>query len=93
MNVTAIEPTSAVFSARPTATPQAPARTGPPTAAVPATPAVQVTPAATISVTAVPASVKAEDRALYLQILKSVGGNAAAALAVLQAKEAAEGES
>jgi hypothetical protein len=32
--------------------------------------------------------VPADDRALYLQILKSNGGNAAAALAAIQAMEA-----
>jgi hypothetical protein len=35
----------------------------------------------------VPASVGPEDRALYLQILKAVGGNTAAALAALIAFE------
>jgi hypothetical protein len=52
--------------------------------------AALVTPAATATVTSVPASVKPEDRALYLQILKSLGGNVTAALAALQAEEASE---
>jgi hypothetical protein len=47
-----------------------------------------MTPAATNSTSGVPASVKPEDRALYAQILKSVGGNASAALAALAAIEA-----
>ena len=38
----------------------------------------------------VPATVKPEDRALYMQILKSVGGNVNAALAGLAAAEAKE---
>jgi hypothetical protein len=41
------------------------------------------TPAATVTVTSVPATVKPADRALYLQILKSVHGNVNAALAAL----------
>jgi hypothetical protein len=56
--------------------------------------AALLTPAATNSTSGVPASVKPEDRALYAQILKSVGGNASAALAALaaiEAKEAPEG--
>jgi hypothetical protein len=47
------------------------------------------TPAATVTLTEVPASVSAADRALYLQILRSVGGNATVALSVLQARTAA----
>ena len=93
MNVKAIEPTSA----RPTTqTPPAthpPARPARPTTAAPAAAAALATPAAKVSITSVPASVKAEDRALYLQILKSVGGNTAAALAALQAREASEARS
>jgi hypothetical protein len=53
-----------------------------------ATVAALMTPAATNSTSGVPASVKPEDRALYAQILKSVGGNASAALAALAAIEA-----
>jgi hypothetical protein len=36
----------------------------------------------------VPATVKPEDRALYMQILKSVGGNVSLALAALAAADA-----
>jgi len=43
--------------------------------------------------TSVPASVAADDRAVYLQILKSNGGNAAAALAAVQAMEAKKANS
>jgi hypothetical protein len=50
--------------------------------------AALLTPAATNSTSGVPASVKPEDRALYAQILKSVGGNASAAIAALAAIEA-----
>jgi hypothetical protein len=53
-----------------------------------ATVAALLTPAATNSTSGVPASVKPEDRALYAQILKSVGGNASAALAALASIEA-----
>ena len=55
-----------------------------------ATVAALLTPAATNSTSGVPASVKPEDRALYAQILKSVGGNASAALAAIAAIEAKE---
>jgi hypothetical protein len=51
------------------------------------------TPAATATISGIPATVKPDDRALYTQILKSVGGNVNAALAALAAKEAAEAES
>jgi hypothetical protein len=51
------------------------------------------TPAATVTISGIPATVKPDDRALYTQILKSVGGNVNAALAALAAKEAAEAES
>jgi hypothetical protein len=69
--------TPAVRSARPT----------------PAARAVSVaalsTPAATVSTTSIPATVKPEDRAEYLQLLKALGGNVSAALAALAAKAAA----
>ena len=95
MNISSINATQAGASApvattRP-ATPKGPAPAAP--AAPAATVAALSTPAATVSTTSVPASVKAEDRALYLQILKSVGGNVSAALGALQAKEAAEAAS
>jgi hypothetical protein len=45
-----------------------------------------------VAVSGVPPTVKPEDRALYMQILKSVGGNVNAALAGLAAAEAKEGE-
>ncbi len=57
-------------------------------AAAPAAP--QATPAAKVQLTSVPASVAADDRATYLQILKSNGGNTAAALAAIAAIEAKE---
>ena len=60
----------------------------PPPARAAARPAPQVTPAATVQVTSVPASVPADDRAAYLQILKANGGNADAALAAIKAMEA-----
>jgi hypothetical protein len=44
-----------------------------------------------VAISGVPATVKPEDRALYMQILKSVGGNVNAALAGLAAVEAKEG--
>jgi hypothetical protein len=67
-----------------------PPKKAPPAVAAPVTVAALTTPAATVTITGVPASVKPEDRALYMQILKSLGGNVAAALTALQAKEASE---
>jgi hypothetical protein len=93
MNVSAIDPasTSAAAAVRP-ATP--PAKKAPP--ARPAAPAASVqallTPAATVTTTSVPATVKAEDRSLYLQILKTCGGNVNAALAALAALDAKKSE-
>ena len=77
MNVRAIDPTSAALVT------QQVAASGPP--------AKKASPAAAIS--GVPATVKPEDRALYMQILKSVGGNVNLALAALAAKEASEAAS
>jgi hypothetical protein len=91
MNVGATAPTSATLATPSAADASTPAKKAPPTRAAPVAVAVRASPAATVTLTAVPASVKPEDRALYLQILKSVGGNAAAALAALQASEAAKG--
>ena len=90
MNVQAIDPATAnTAAATPAASPAAspPARKAPPPAPA-ASVAALIGPAATVTTTAVPATVKAEDRALYLQILKSVGGNVNAALAALAAAEA-----
>ena len=90
MNVYAIDPTSARKPAQPAPVASPPPKKAPPAprAAAPVSVAALTTPAATATVTSVPASVKPEDRALYLQILKSLGGNVSAALAALQAKEA-----
>ena len=56
---------------------------------VPARPAqAAATPAATVTITSVPATVKPADRALYLQILKSVHGNVNVALAALAVEDA-----
>jgi hypothetical protein len=91
MNVNAIEPVSSPITQSAAAT--APAKT-PPARAPKAAPAPAATvaslstPAATVSTTSVPATVPAQDRALYLQILKSVGGNVSLALAALAATEA-----
>ena len=41
-----------------------------------------------MTITGVPATVKPEDRGLYMQILKSVGGNVSLALAALAAADA-----
>lgn len=72
-----------------TATHSAPpsGRTRQPHVAAPASVAALSTPATTTTISGVPASVGPEDRALYLQILKAVGGNTAAALAALIALE------
>lgn len=86
MNDQAIEPISAVTARQAATTP-------PPPKAPAAAPAVSVaalmTPAATVATSSVPTAVKPEDRALYLQILKSFGGNVTAALASLAEIEAA----
>jgi len=58
--------------------------------AAPAPAAKPATPAVKVQMTSVPASVAADDRATYLQILKSNGGNADAALAAIRAMEAKE---
>ena len=85
MNVQAIDPATAnTAAATPAASP--PARKAPPAPA--ASVAALIGPAATVTTTSVPATVKAEDRALYLQILKACGGNVNAALAALAAAEA-----
>jgi hypothetical protein len=105
MNVGAIDPTKASLAQAAAAT-QAPAKK-PAQAAAASTPAQEApaapaarpalapvsTPAATVAISGVPATVKPEDRALYLQILKSVGGNVNAALAGLAAAEAKEANS
>jgi len=88
MSVSAIDPTSSVFVTQQAAAANPPAKKAP--AASPATVAALATPAAKVAITGVPATVKPEDRALYLQILKSVGGNVNVALATLAAKEASE---
>jgi hypothetical protein len=105
MNVSAIDPTKASLAQAAAAT-QAPAKkpaqaaaASTPAQEAPAAPAAPAarpapapvsTPAATVAISGVPATVKAEDRSLYLQILKSVGGNVNAALAGLAAAEAKE---
>jgi hypothetical protein len=94
MNVSAIDPAT-VKSATATAAAAAPPKKAPPPPRAPAAPAVSVaalaTPAATVTTTAVPATVKPEDRQLYLQMLKALGGNVNAALAALAAMEAEAG--
>jgi hypothetical protein len=93
MNVSAIEATSSSATRQSTAAQSSPAQKAPPPAppARPA-PAASVaalsTPAATVSTTSVPATVKPEDRAEYLALLKAFSGNVNAALAALAAKEA-----
>jgi hypothetical protein len=95
MNVSAIEPASSALTQSAAATsapakkPAAPAASAKPAASV----AALSTPAATVTTTGVPATVKPEDRALYMQILKSVGGNVNMALAALATAEAKEANS
>ena len=83
MNVQTIDPAVATISANlaASAAPHVPTQ-------APAAP--QPTPAATVQLTQVPASVSADDRVTYLQLLKANGGNAAAALAELKSMEARE---
>jgi hypothetical protein len=90
MNVSAIEATSSSAARQSTAAQSAPAQKAPPPARPAPAPSVAAlsTPAATVSTTSVPATVKPEDRAEYLQLLKALGGNVSAALAALSAKEA-----
>jgi hypothetical protein len=92
MNVNAIEPvrSSTTQSAANTASAKTPPARAPKPAPAAQAPSVSAlsTPAATVSTTAVPATVPSQDRALYLQILKSVGGNVSLALAALSAAEA-----
>jgi hypothetical protein len=91
MNLRPIESTTAAAQTAVATTPSKPVarnepprgHSGPPPAAAPV-----ATPAATVSTTSVPATVKPEDRALYMQILKSVGGNVSLALAALAASDA-----
>jgi hypothetical protein len=105
VNVSAIDPTASALTqsaaavnapakkpAPPAAAP-APAPAPAPAAAPQASVAALSTPAAKVTITGVPATVKPEDRALYLQILKSVGGNVNAALAALAMAEAKEASS
>ena len=93
MNVRPIDPTSATLATQAAAVANPPAKLAPATTAAPVAAAAHATPAVKVTLAGVPASVKSEDRALYMQILKSVGGNTAVALATLQAREASEGES
>lgn len=99
MNVRAVDPTTTALTA---AAANAPAKKAAPAAAAPApaaaaapqVPAAPVaTPAVKVAISGVPATVKPEDRALYMQILKSVGGNVNAALAGLAAAETKESAS
>jgi hypothetical protein len=92
MNVSAIEATSSSAARQSTAAQSAPAQKAPPPVRPAPAPSVAAlsTPAATVSTTSVPATVKAEDRAEYLQLLKALGGNVNAALAALSAKEATD---
>lgn len=92
MNVSAIDPTTTSLT-QAAASANTPAKKAAAPAAAPQpTVAALSTPAATVAISGVPPTVKPEDRALYLQILKSVGGNVNAALAGLAAAEAKEGE-
>jgi hypothetical protein len=90
MNVRAIDPTSAGLVTQQVTAANPSAKKAPSVAPAPA-PALG--PAAKVAISGVPATVKPEDRALYMQILKSVGGNVNMALAALAAKEASEAAS
>jgi hypothetical protein len=88
MNVSAIDPASTALVTQQVAASGPPSKKASPAAS--ATVAALATPAAKVAISGVPATVKPEDRALYMQILKSVGGNVNLALAALAAKESAE---
>jgi hypothetical protein len=93
MNVSAIDPTASALT-QAAASANAPAKKAAPPAAAPQPSVAALSaPAAKVTISGVPATVKAEDRALYMQILKSVGGNVNAALAGLAAAEAKEAQS
>ena len=92
MNVSAVQSTSSASAAQSSGAATPPAKKAAPAAAAP-TVAELSTPAATVTVSSVPATVKAEDRSLYMQILKSVGGNVNAALAALASAEAKQADS
>ena len=81
-----VGPVAGVTQAAAAAKPSAPK--APPRAAPAPSVAAMSTPAATVSTTAIPASVPADQKALYLQLLKAMGGNAAAALAAFMAIQA-----
>jgi hypothetical protein len=92
MNVSAIDPTTTALT-QSAAAANAPAKkAAPPTTAPQPSVAALASPAAKVTISGVPATVKPEDRALYMQILKSVGGNVNAALAGLAAAEAKEAQ-
>jgi hypothetical protein len=86
MNVNAVQPSTSAVAAQSSGAANPPAKKAPPAAPAPTVAALS-TPAAVVTVSGVPATVKPEDRALYMQILKSVGGNVNAALAALAAAE------
>jgi hypothetical protein len=86
---TRIDPIASSITMQAAVATSAPAKKAAP-AAAPAPAAPTATPAVKVQMTSVPASVAADDRATYLQILKSNGGNATAALAAIQAMEAKE---
>ena len=91
MNVSAIDP-AAASATQSTAAAAAPTKKAPPARPAPAASVAALsTPAATVTTTAVPATVKPEDRQLYLQMLKALGGNVNAALAALAAMETEAG--
>jgi hypothetical protein len=95
MNVQAIDPNRAAITSLSAAATNAPAKKAGPAATPGNTHAVapaapSPTPAATAQMTQVPASVAADDRSTYLQILKANGGNVAAALAAIATIEAKE---
>jgi hypothetical protein len=89
---TRIDPVASAITTQSAAATIAPAKKAGPAAyaQAPAPVAPQATPAVKVQMTSVPASVAADDRTTYLQILKSNGGNVAAALAAIQAMEAKE---
>jgi hypothetical protein len=92
MNVQAIDPNRAAVTTQAAAA-SAPAKKAAPSAGAvhaQAPSAPKTAPAATVQMTQVPASVAADDRSTYLQILKANGGNVAAALAAIAAIEAKE---
>jgi hypothetical protein len=94
MSINSIDPVSSSLLASSASALGVPARKSAPAAAsAPAAPAPAATPAAKVSISGVPASVDADDRAMYAQVLRTASGNVNAAMAAVSAQDRSSGES